>query len=162
AREEAREVTRKRKKGDTAPNETNQDNRMVSFNEPEDHDVPVVDADDSENLEDKSFEIPQHETLSSNTSQEFEKSNRTIFLGNVSTDAITSKTSKKTLLKHLSSILDSLPSQGPPHKIESIRFRSTAYDVKLPKKAAFVRKELMDATTKSTNAYVVFTTQTAA
>lgn len=162
ANEEARETARKRKRGDTAKNETNQDNGMVSVIEPDDNTVPAVDADDSENLENKSFEIPQHETLLPNESQELERSNRTVFLGNVSTEAITSKKARKTLLKHLSSILDSLPSQDPPHKVESLRFRSTAYDVKLPKRAAFARKELMDATTKSTNGYVVYTTQTAA
>lgn len=162
ANEEARRAAKKRKGGNTAPNETNQDNGMDSVNEPKDLAVPMADADDSENLEDKSFEIPQHEALSPNESLEFEKSNRTIFLGNVSTEAITSKKAKKTLLNHLSSILDSLPSQNPPHKVESLRFRSTAYDVKLPKKAAFARKELMDTTTKSTNAYVVYNTQTAA
>lgn len=162
ADEEAKEAARKRKKRGTISNEANQDNGKIPVEESEDHDAPAVDADDSENLEGESLETPQHETLSSNAPQEFEKSSRTVFLGNVSTEAITSKTAKKTLLKHLSSILDSLPSQGPPHKVESIRFRSTAYDVKLPKKAAFTKKELMEATTKSTNAYVVYTTQTAA
>lgn len=110
----------------------------------------------------EAVDIPQHETLTLGKSPELEKSNRTVFLGNVSTQAITSKAAKKTLLEHLSSFLDSLPTQDSKHKIESIRFRSTAFDIKIPKKAAFARKELMDATTKSTNAYVVYTTQLAA
>ena len=112
--------------------------------------------------DDEPSAVPAHETMNQGTSTHLEKSNRTIFLGNVSTQAITSKSAKKALVKHLSSFLDSIPNQGAPHKVESIRFRSTAYDVKIPKKAAFARKELMDATTKSTNAYVVYTTQAAA
>ena len=112
--------------------------------------------------DDGPFEVPAHETMNQGTSTNLEKSNRTIFLGNVSTQAIASKSAKKALVKHLSSFLDSLPNEDAPHKVESIRFRSTAYDVKIPKKAAFARKELMDATTKSTNAYVVYTTQVAA
>merc|ERR1712093_630354 len=49
------------------------------------------------------------------------------------------------------------------YKVESIRFRSTAYaGTALPKKAAFAKKELLSATTKSTNAYVVYSTAFAA
>jgi nucleolar protein 12 len=108
-------------------------------------------------------EIPQHETLSkSHESPEIEKAARTVFLGNVSTDTITSKTAKKTLLRHLASYFDKLPASTPPHKVESIRFRSTAYSVKMPKKAAFMKRELMDTTTKGTNAYVVYSTKIAA
>jgi len=56
------------------------------------------------------------------------------------------------------------PQAGKPkHKVESLRFRSTAFaGNSLPKKAAFAKKELMVATTKSTNAYVVYTTTVAA
>lgn len=114
-------------------------------------------ADDSDD------EIPQHEALSKEPQNpELEKASRTVFLGNVSTEAITSKSAKKALLQHLSSFISSLTSQSPPHKIESLRFRSTAYSAKLPKKAAFMKKELMDTTTKSTNAYAVYSTKVAA
>jgi nucleolar protein 12 len=65
----------------------------------------------------------------------------------------------------MASFLPSLPAppEGkPPHKVESLRFRSTAYATALPKKAAFAKKDLMAATTKSTNAYVVYSTAYAA
>ncbi|RDW84356.1 hypothetical protein BP6252_01946 [Coleophoma cylindrospora] len=112
-------------------------------------------------------DVPMHESLAPNKDAvELEKASRTVFLANVSTLAISSKSAKKTLLAHMGSFLESLPDppEGKPkHKVESLRFRSTAYaGAKLPKKAAFAKKELMDATTKSTNAYVVYSTAFAA
>lgn len=103
---------------------------------------------------------PKHETeLAAN--EEWSKANRTVFLGNVSTAAISSKSSRKALLTHLASFFDELPAaiEGEKHKVESLRFRSTPYATAIPKKAAFAKKELMDATTKSTNAYVVYSTE---
>ncbi|QSS65647.1 nucleolar protein 12, RNA binding protein [Histoplasma capsulatum] len=92
-----------------------------------------------------------------------DKSARTIFLSNVSTEAIKSKSAKKTLLKHLCSFFPSLPESATPHKIESIRFRSTAFSTQsMPKRAAYAKRELMDSTTRSTNAYVVYSTTAAA
>lgn len=113
------------------------------------------------------LDVPMHETLTpSKEESELEKSARTVFLANVSTSAITSKADKKTLLDHMGSFLDSLPvlpNSKATHKVESIRFRSTAYaGTALPKKAAFAKKQLMEATTKSTNAYVVYSTAYAA
>jgi len=111
------------------------------------------------------LDVPQHETLAPDKdAMELEKSSRTVFLANVSTAAIIDKKAKKALLDHMASFLDSLPAQdGKKHKVESIRFRSTAYaGTGLPKKAAFVTKNLMEATTKSTNAYVVYSTAFAA
>jgi nucleolar protein 12 len=125
------------------------------------------DGSDDEELEgdelvEEEIDIPQHESLRAPTeSAEFEAAARTVFLGNVSSQAIASKTAKKVLITHLSSFLASLPEHTPPHAIESFRFRSTAYSNKLPKKAAFAKKELMDTTTKSTNAYVVYSTKLA-
>lgn len=111
-------------------------------------------------------DIPLHESLApSKDTVEVEKASRTVFLANVSTLAISSKSAKKTLLVHMASFLPSLPAppEGkPPHKVESLRFRSTAYATSLPKKAAFAKKDLMAATTKSTNAYVVYSTAYAA
>ncbi|RAL61671.1 hypothetical protein DID88_002739 [Monilinia fructigena] len=73
---------------------------------------------------------------------------------------------KKTLMSHLSSFINDLPpppSGKPSHKLESLRFRSTAYATSaLPKKAAFAKKDIMTATTKSTNAYAVYSTSFAA
>ena len=104
---------------------------------------------------------PQHESFeTSNEDWGLEKSSRTVFLANVSTMAIKSRNAKKILMNHLVSFTSSLPGE---HKIESVRFRSTAFaSSRIPKKAAFVKKEVMDDTTKSTNAYVVYTTNLAA
>lgn len=112
-------------------------------------------------------DVPQHESLAlSKDVTELEKASRTVFLANVSTLAISSKSAKKTLLAHLASFFSAIPqaSEGKSaHKVESIRFRSTAYaGTSLPKKAAFVKKELMPATTKSTNAYAVYSNAFAA
>lgn len=122
--------------------------------------------DDHYNRDDSdidSLEVPRHETIAGTAkSPEVEKANRTVFLGNVSTQAIKSKSAKKALLHHLASFIASLPTHESLHRIESIRFRSTPYSPAIPKKAAYARKELVDTTTKSTNAYVVYSTQEAA
>ena len=112
----------------------------------------------------ESLPIPQHESLgSSKDTIDLEKASRTVFLANVSTLAIKSKASKRLLLDHLASFFPSLPAHKPVHKVESIRFRSTAFATSyVPKKAAFAKKELMDSTTKSTNAYAVYSTALAA
>ncbi|KAL5043172.1 nucleolar protein 12 [Aspergillus fruticulosus] len=120
----------------------------------------------SEESEDEDVEVPKHEALAGvgDDDDELSKSNRTVFLGNVSTKAITSKSAKKELIKHLSSFLSTLPESTGPHKIESIRFRSTAFASggKIPKRAAFAKQEIHDDTTPSTNAYVVYNTAQAA
>lgn len=111
---------------------------------------------------------PQHETLASSEKDasqgdELEKASRTVFLANVSTETIKSKSARKTLINHLDSFVSNLPKWPIAHKIESLRFRSIAFSSNgLPKKAAFARKELMDSTTKSTNAYAVYSTTLAA
>jgi nucleolar protein 12 len=109
-------------------------------------------------------ENPQHESLTgAATKGETDKSSRTVFLANVSVEAIKSKPARKTLLKHLASFLSELPSDGVSHKLESLRFRSTAFVSGVgPKRAAYAKKELMEETTHSTNAYVVYTTAIAA
>ncbi|KAK2829871.1 hypothetical protein FQN49_007176 [Arthroderma sp. PD_2] len=107
--------------------------------------------------------IPTHESLSAKTPQTdaIDKASRTLFLSNVSTEAIKSKSAKKTLLTHLSSLLPK--SSSTVHKVESLRFRSTAFSsTALPRRAAYAKKELMDSTTKGTNAYVVYSTVLAA
>ncbi|KAH8433656.1 rRNA-processing protein NOP12 [Aspergillus melleus] len=109
--------------------------------------------------------LPKHESQTGDAgSQEIEKSNRTVFLGNVSNQAIKSKSAKKTLLKQVGSFLSSLPESTGPHKVESIRFRSTAFASggHIPKRASYTRQELLDDTTPSTNAYVVYSTLQAA
>jgi nucleolar protein 12 len=107
-------------------------------------------------------DIPVHETLAKDSkASDLEKAARTVFLANVSTEAISSKSAKKTLMAHLSSILEK--DATPPQTIESLRFRSVAFaGGSLPKRAAYITKSLMDSTTKSTNAYVVYSTPAAA
>ena len=126
---------------------------------PENEEISAITDKDEESLL-----IPQHESLgSSKDAVDLEKASRTVFLANVSTLAIKSKASKRVLLDHLASFFPSLPAHNPAHKVESIRFRSTAFATSsVPKKAAFAKKELMDSTTKSTNAYAVYSTALAA
>ncbi|GIZ40557.1 hypothetical protein CKM354_000389100 [Cercospora kikuchii] len=105
------------------------------------------------------FAPPKHETEEAKD-VELEKANRTVFLGNVSTAAISSKSSRKALMNHLASFFPKLSGEKGTSKpkVESIRFRSTPYASAIPKKAAYAKKELMDATAKSTNAYAVYST----
>jgi nucleolar protein 12 len=122
-------------------------------------------ASETQQQAEENFTIPKHETLAETgdkDAQEVEKAGRTVFLGNVSTECINSKSSEKALKKHLESFIADLADNNPPHKVESIRFRSTAFDNSLPKRAAFAKKEIMDSTTRSTNAYAVYTTKVAA
>ena len=114
------------------------------------------DGDKKEESEDE--EPPKHESLTQEGEKsEMEKANRTVFLANASTEAINSKSAKKTLLKHLSSAL------GEGEKVESIRFRSVAFATgSMPKRAAYITGQLMNATTKSANAYAVYSTPAAA
>ncbi|KAK0632052.1 hypothetical protein B0T14DRAFT_532605 [Immersiella caudata] len=147
--EEEEEPTGKRLKGQEAPTGDAMD---ISPDE-------AVDSD-AESSSDNA--VPVHESLSADpAATELEKANRTVFLSNVSAEAVTSRQAKKTLMNHLSSILDKKAS--PPQKIESIRFRSTAFaTAAIPKRAAYIKKSVMEATTKSTNAYVVYSSTSAA
>ncbi|RAH70836.1 rRNA-processing protein NOP12 [Aspergillus aculeatinus CBS 121060] len=126
---------------------------------------PNESDDESDSEDEEETAVPKHESLTgAGENAELDKSNRTVFLGNVSNEAIKSKSAKKTLLKHLGSFLDSLPESTGPHKVESIRFRSTAFASggKVPKRAAFANKEVLDDTTPCTNAYAVYSTMQAA
>ncbi|KAK9771831.1 putative RRM domain-containing protein [Seiridium cardinale] len=94
---------------------------------------------------------------------EVDKANRTLFLGNVSSEAIASSKAKKQLMTHLASPLSELDASSGPHKVESLRFRSVAVaGGGMPKRAAYITKALMSTTTKSTNAYVVYSSPLAA
>ncbi|KIW19961.1 hypothetical protein PV08_00536 [Exophiala spinifera] len=118
----------------------------------------ISDEDTVPALED----MPRHETLIQQSADE-SRISRTVFLGNVSTEAIKSKAARRILEKHLQSALKESKDGETPEKLESVRFRSTAYaSGSGPKKATFAKKELMDETTVSTNAYAVFTTENAA
>ncbi len=157
AREEARE--NKKRKSQEGSNVPDQYESNASSVPEEEQDQAVSDEED----ENEPFEVPEHESAKlPKNEEELDKASRTVFVGNVSTLAISSKQSKKVLLNHFSSFFSSLPEHTPAHKVESIRFRSTAYSTGIPKKGAFAKKELMDATTKSTNAYIVYSTKVAA
>lgn len=113
-------------------------------------------AGESKEEEDDDDKIPQHESLSKDAKPtELEKADRTVFLSNVASEAVSQKSAKRTLLAHLSSCLD----QEAGEKVESIRFRSVAFSAgSMPKRAAYITGQLMEATTKSSNAYAVFST----
>jgi nucleolar protein 12 len=116
----------------------------------EDEDTPIV----HESLLQKSEE---------HADVEVDKANRTLFLGNVSSEAITSAKAKKQLMAHIAKPLDELDATSGPHKVESLRFRSVAVaGGGMPKRAAYITKSLMSTTTKSTNAYAVYSTPLAA
>ncbi|POS79544.1 nucleolar protein 12 [Diaporthe helianthi] len=106
--------------------------------------------------DDSDSDIPVHESLTQKKEvDELEKASRTVFLSNVSIEAATSKKAKKILTGHLSSFLDK--DASPPQKLESLRFRSLPFSTgSMPKRAAFATKSLMEATTQSVNAYVVY------
>ncbi|KAK5174459.1 Nucleolar protein 12 [Saxophila tyrrhenica] len=119
----------------------------------------IVDEDDDEDA--AMSPPPKHETQEG-PSDEISKANRTVFLGNVSTAAISSNSSRKALKIHLSSFFETVPAPKdgePKHAIESIRFRSTPYASAIPKKAAYATKQLMAATAKSTNAYAIYSSE---
>lgn len=140
---------------DKTVNDTDSESQETSLHSPSDTEDSDLDTEDA---------LSGHETKTQDIQKAaLDRSSRTVFLGNVSTETIKSKGSKKKLLAHLSSFLPSLPKSDIPHRIESIRFRSIAFSVPgLPKRAAFAKRELMDSTTKSMNAYVVYSTYVAA
>ena len=157
----ARAVQKKRRKQKQSGSADEDDASSNSEDRSSSDSVETASEDEEKN---PNGEIPQHESLiTSKDDLDLEKSARTVFLANVSTLAIKSKTAKKTLLDHLASFTSKLPKQNIKHGVESLRFRSTAFaSTGVPRKAAFAKKELMDTTTKSTNAYAVYTTQVAA
>ncbi|KAF4505030.1 hypothetical protein G6O67_007026 [Ophiocordyceps sinensis] len=108
-------------------------------------------------------DVPVHESLTQDSgAPDLDRAGRTVFLGNVSAEAITSKKAKKTLITHLSSVLDQNDAAAP-QKLESIRFRSVAFSTgSMPKRAAYITKSVMSATTQSANAYAVFSSPAAA
>ncbi|KAI5949970.1 NOP12 [Candida theae] len=81
---------------------------------------------------------------------ELEKAERTIFVGNVPSDVITSKTVAKNFKKLFKEF----------GKIDSIRFRSISFGENLPRKVSFAKKSLHESR-DSVNAYVVFAEKSA-
>ncbi|KAJ6013981.1 Nucleolar protein 12 [Penicillium herquei] len=151
--DEKRKAERAKRQKSTGEEEANADSSEEKDSEAESSD------------EEDDAPVPVHESVSgTQKASEVEKSSRTVFLGNVSTQAIKSKTAKKTLLRHLASFCSDLPESTGPHKVESIRFRSTPFASGggIPKRASFARREILDETTPSTNAYAVYSTLQAA
>lgn len=138
-----------------------QEDRGTSENVDNEHSEAA--ASEPSDEEDSNDPMPVHEVVAK-ASDEVEKSSRTVFLGNVSTQAIKSKSAKKTLLRHLASFCSTLPEKTGPHKVESIRFRSVPFASGggIPKRASFAKREILDETTPSTNAYAVYSTIQAA
>lgn len=142
------EPSQKRKKG-------------AETSEGKDGEPASEEASDDDDESDSGAKIV-HESLAQDTKDvDADKADRTVFLANVSTEVISSKQAKKTLEKHLESILDKTAT--PPEKLESTRFRSLAFSsLSLPKRAAYITKSLMETTTRSCNAYAVYSTAAAA
>ena len=146
---------------DSATDKLNSDTRALATES--DPDDEMQDGDFHSEAGSNASERPIHESLMPDKSDtEIEKASRTVFLGNVSNLAIVSKAARRELTAHISAVVqsDSLP--DGKSSIQSLRFRSTAYANTIPKKGAFAKKDLMDATTKSTNAYAVYRSEAAA
>ncbi|KAL7270745.1 Nucleolar protein 12 [Rhizina undulata] len=119
--------------------------------EEDDEEEENEEGKDSERKKEKEQFPIKHESLITPQATELDKSARTIFLGNVPSTAISSKTAYKTLKSHFSTA----------GKISSIRFRSIAFSEQIPRKAAFVTHKLHEKQ-QTVNAYVVYSTTAAA
>ncbi|RPB24746.1 RNA-binding domain-containing protein [Terfezia boudieri ATCC MYA-4762] len=93
----------------------------------------------------------RHETLEPQKHEDFDEAARTVFLGNVPSIAISSKSSYKILKSVFSA----------PGKIFKLRFRSIAFSEQIPRKAAFATHKLHEKQ-QTVNAYVVYQTKEAA
>lgn len=93
----------------------------------------------------------RHETQEKPGEADLDKSARTIFLGNVPSNAISSKSDYKVFKAFFAAV----------GKISSIRFRSVAFAEQIPRKAAFVTHKLHEKQ-KTVNAYIVYKTKEAA
>lgn len=106
----------------------------------------AAESDSDEEDEAPKSEFPiKHETLVSAADVELDKSARSIFLGNVPSTAISSKSDYKKLKTFFSTV----------GKISSIRFRSIAFSEQIQRKAAFVNHKLHEKQ-KTVNAYIVY------
>src|SRR4051794_38019934 len=165
AKEEKKDEEKRKSEHAKRQKQTEAESESEDGEEAENADSDKESGSEDSDEEEDSAPAPVHESLAGPTpSSEVEKSNRTVFLGNVSTQAIKSKTAKKTLLRHLASFCSSLPESSGPHKVESICFRSVAFASGggIPKRASFAKREILDETTPSTNAYAVYSTLQAA
>lgn len=168
AQEHERKQKRKRKQDDFHDLESKYFQKLADEEPPVNkrRKLPEDDAKETSKAkaddEDSDGDIPMHESLTQDKkADEVEKANRTVFLSNVSMDAVSSKSAKKKLMAHLSSVLDK--EVTPPQTVESLRFRSVAFSTAaMPKRAAYITKATMEATTHSANAYAVYSSTAAA
>jgi nucleolar protein 12 len=133
--EEEEQVAKKtngKKKGSIKEQQTNEDAEK-KFND---------DAD--ENVDKQETEPPAHESLLKDK-EELDKAEATVFVGNVVNEAITDK----KVFKEFENLFKK---HG---KVQSIRFRSIAFAVPLPRKAAIAQRQLHPSR-DNVNAYVVF------
>lgn len=136
-------------------------------------------SDSSDEEEEKGEEVAKSKSLGGATAtkvdmkeQELEKAERTIFIGNVPADVITSKKIYKEFKKLFSTNPQSKKNEDGEDddeenadgddkgakdvfKIESIRFRSISFEEALPRKVAFVQHKLHKSR-DSVNAYIVY------
>lgn len=108
------------------------DNQQSEEEEEDDDDI----EDDSDDSDDEEIKLP---------TQEIDKADATVFVGNVPKSTIVSKKTYKEFRDFWEKI----------GKVSSIRFRSIAFSKILPRKAAFLQQELHKSR-QAVNAYVVF------
>lgn len=101
------------------------------------------DAESDSEDEDEAAEAPS--TNKTNPAEEINKADATVFVGNVPVTAITSKNVYKSFKELWESV----------GEVASIRFRSIAFSMLLPRKAAFAKQKLHPSRSAA-NAYVVF------
>lgn len=90
---------------------------------------------------------------------ELKKAERTVFVGNLSSEVVTSKKVSKEFKKLFSTSMEG-DADPAEFAIESIRFRSISFDEALPRKVAFVQQKLHKSR-ESVNAYIVYKNRTA-
>lgn len=114
ARDEERRDSKRAKQANGGAKDSDAEDSDTEDSENEDSDDKDKDAEDTDSESDAP---PMHESLvsgedkaaSSSTAADLERASRTVFLGNVSTTAITSPSARRTLEKHLSSVLNPDP-----------------------------------------------------
>ncbi|KAK9368929.1 hypothetical protein V1509DRAFT_621916 [Lipomyces kononenkoae] len=148
------------KPGKKSKKRTGKDEDVTSATEvaaTEDGNGQNSEEEDGGNLEDDEEEEQQeednmvfssdlvHESLMEDDDDEVLKAKRTVFVGNIPSSAINSRSDYATLKKHFAQY----------GKILSIRFRSIAFSEMLPRKVAFIKQKLHDKR-HTVNAYVVY------
>lgn len=111
------------------------------------------DSDSEEDVAEKT-EVGQQAKTVDLKEDELEKAERTVFVGNLSNEAITSKKVFKEFKRLFSANLEE-DEQSNLFSIENIRFRSIAFNEALPRKVAFVQQKL-HKDRDFVNAYIVY------